>query len=576
VWIRVRLGVGLRFTRVSPAKPRKIRDLPAAVTSVTFGNGIFASTMNLMRLCRVFLILSMLACSLLVQAQSSIRALLDAKEEQLEKLYAEYWHTEYQIAFGEERLSSRPVQENIRKVVTDNAFLESLKAAHFRNRLLSRRRDLFLEEATYTKITNDPKLTGIVEKISQQENAMRYDVGGQRLTRAGLTDILAHSPDRQLREQAWRAQAQISAVNGERLRQAFQLRNELALQSTDELFSTFMLRRKGVETQKLFEWFENIRSKTEPEYHTLLERMRDDPKVDQVEPWDLEFYFSTLTHDFEHSHFVQDQGWMQASQLAAGLGYRLETLPVEMQLADLSFAGAAYPILYGKDVRILANRYSGIFFFDRLFHATGHALHYSMMDEPSFLLRANYAEPLDEGLAQVIASMLYRAEVDTELFGLTAEQARLLAETHRLRELYDLRNTMADSLFEFEAYADPDQDLGGLYNRIHSKYLGVDMHGVAVWAFNPMYGSDPIYLQSYVVGEMVARQILDRLDQRFGGCWNRRAGRFLRANFYSRGADKTLDAIMQGGTGQPLAERHLIDYLFAPKPIQLSAENSTR
>jgi hypothetical protein len=35
----------------------------------------------------------------------------------------------------------------------------------------------------------------------------------------------------------------------------------------------------------------------------------------------------------------------------------------------------------GKEVRILANRYSGTYFCDRLFHATGHALHYQMMAE---------------------------------------------------------------------------------------------------------------------------------------------------------------------------------------------------
>ena len=529
-----------------------------------------------MRVCRPLLILSVLACPLLVQAQSSIAALLDTKERQLERLYGEYWQAEYRMALGGEHVSSRPVQEKIRAVVTDDSFLQSLKAAHFRNRLLRRRRELFLEEATYTKISNDPKLTGVVEKIVQQENAMRYKVGDRRLTRAELTEILAHSPTRQLREQVWKAQAQITAVNGERICQAIQLRNELALQSTDELFSTFMLRRKDMETEKLFEWFESIRSQTEPEYQALRERIRAELGIDKVEPWDLEFFFSTLTNDFEQSHFVQDQGWVQAKQLTAKLGYSLEKLPVEMQLADLSFAGAAYPILYGKDVRILANRYSGIFFFDRLFHATGHALHYSMMDEPSFLLRANYAEPFDEGLAQTMALMLYRPEVDAELFGLTPEQAQLVADAHRLRELFDLRNTMADSLFEFEAYADPDQDLAGLYNRIHSKYLGVDMHGVAVWAFNPMYGSDPIYLQSYVVGEMVARQISDRLDQRFGGCWNKRAGTFLKANFYSRGADKTLDAIMQDGTGQPLTERHLIDHLLAPGRTQLSGKNWTR
>src|SRR5207244_13558393 len=66
---------------------------------------------------------------------------------------------------------------------------------------------------------------------------------------------------------------------------------------TDELFSTFMLRRKGVETQRLFEWFDNIRSQTEPEYQELLERMRRELQVDKVEPWDLEFYFSARTDE---------------------------------------------------------------------------------------------------------------------------------------------------------------------------------------------------------------------------------------------------------------------------------------
>ena len=120
---------------------------------------------------------------------------------------------------------------------------------------------------------------------------------------------------------------------------------------------------------------------------------------------------------------------------------------------------------------------------------------------------------------------------------------------------------MADSLFEFEAYAEPDQDLAALYNRIHSQYLGVDMHGAPVWAYNPMYGSDPIFLQSYVVGEIVARQIGHKIDQKFARHWNTEAGNYLRARFYSRGASKPLDGLMQDGTGEPLTARYLIEYL---------------
>ncbi len=87
-----------------------------------------------------------------------------------------------------------------------------------------------------------------------------------------------------------------------------------------------------------------------------------------------------------------------------------------------------------------------------------------MMDEPSFLLRANYAEPFDEGLAEFMTLMLYRPEVSVSLFGLSTHQAAILAKRYRLKSLFDLREKMADSLFEFEAYADPAQDLASTRN----------------------------------------------------------------------------------------------------------------
>jgi len=488
-----------------------------------------------------------------------VAAQLDEREKQLENLYADYWRIEYKIAMGERELSSRPIQEEIRTVVSDDAFLRELGRTSFSDALLKTRRKLFLNEAVYTRITNDPVLTAVVEQITQQENAMRYKVGDRQLTRAELTDLLAHNPDRKLREQAWRATSQITTANSERIQTAIKLRNQLARKYSSELFSTFMVRRKGMEVQTLFEWFEAIREKTEPEYQRSLERMRRELGISQVEPWDLEFYFSHFTNELESQKFSIEDGWAKAKELTAGLGYNLD--PVEMHVSDMSFGGAAYPVLYGREVKILANRYSGTYFYDRLLHATGHALHYQMMVEPSFLLRNNYAEPMDEGMAQVIALMLYRPEVNTKLFALTPEQASIVGETYRLKTLFTVRNTIADSLSEFEAYADPDQDPSAVYNRMHAEYLGVDMHDTAVWAFNPMYGSDPIYLESFVVGEMVAHQIQHKTDQEFGTQWDKSAGKYLKTSFYSHGAAKGMDSLMRSGTGEPLTPRYLIHFL---------------
>ena len=484
---------------------------------------------------------------------------LDTKETQLENLYADYWRTEYKIAIGDDKLSSRSIQEQIRTIVSDDTFLRDLESVKFSDPILQARRKLFLNEAVYTRITNDPALTAIVEQITQEENSMRYKVGDRQLTRAEITDLLAHNPDRGLREQAWRATSQITAANARRIQNAIRLRNQLAEKYSSEMFSIFMLHRKGLDVNKLFGWFEQIREETEPEYQRLLERMRHDLKIDKIEPWDLEFYFSHFTNEFEAQKFPAADGWAKAKQLASGLGYNLD--PVEMRVADLSFGGAAYPVLYGKEVKILANKYSGIYFYDRLLHATGHAVHYQMISEPSFLLRSNYTETMDEGMAQVIALLLYRPEINTRLFGLTIEQARIVATTYRFKMLFAVRNTIADSLSEFESYADPERDLSASYNEIHARYLGVDMHGTAVWAFNPMYGSDPIYLQSFVTGEMAAHQIENTVDKKYGRDWKRGAGDYLKAKFYSRGAEQTVDGLMREGAGNDLTPHYLIHFL---------------
>jgi hypothetical protein len=508
----------------------------------------------------VGLLLSLVLLSAaLAEDLSGVVAQLDAREKQLENLYADYWRSEYKIAMGEQNLSSRPLQEQIRAVVSDERFLRDLERASFSDPLLRTRRELFLNEAVYTRITNDPALTSLVEQITQQENAMRYKIGDRQLTRAELTDLVAHNRDRSLREQAWRATSQITAANGQRIRNAIKLRNELALKNSSKPFSIFMLNRKGMEVTKLFGWFAEIKEQTEPEYQGLLARMRHDLGIVTIEPWDLEFYFSSFTNEFESQKFPTEDGWNKVKTITARLGYNLD--PMDMHVADLSFAGAAYPVLYGKEVKILANRYSGTYFYDRLLHATGHALHYQMMDEPSFLLRNNYAEPMDEGLAQVITLMLYRPEMNTRLFALTQEQARVVESTHRMKTLYNMRNTIADSLSEFEDYAETDQDPSAVYNRIHAQYLGVDMHDTGVWASNPMYGSDPIYLQSFVVGEMVAHQIQHKTDQQFGRNWDKKAGVYLKSSFYSRGAEQSIDSLMQNGTGEPLTPSYLIHFL---------------
>ena len=497
-------------------------------------------------------------------AADSIQTELDRREKQLEQLYAEYWRTEYRIAQGEKDVSSLDVQRRIREVVADDGFLDRLKAATFKDSVLQRRRQLFLEEAMGTKISSDPALAKLVEEIGRDESEMRYKVGDKVLARSELRNMMGHDPDRELRHQAWDAMSQLTAKTGERIRQAMKMRIELAHKHTGQPFADFMLRRKGIESRaRLMQWFEEIGRETDASYQDLLKKIRTTLKIEKVEPWDLSYYFSTLTGDFEDKAFVPEKAWGKVLKAAAPLGFDFKKPPVDVKITEITFGGGTYPILYQREVKILINKYKGLRFVDTLFHESGHALHYSYNNEPSFILQTNYPEPLDEGLGQVMALMLYRPEVAGDVFGLTAQQVKAINERYRLQSLYDLRETIADSMFEFEAYANPDQDLNKLYNRIYSRYLGVDVpeDAPSVWAFDPFYSSGPIYLQSYVVAEMVGRQIHHALDQKFGKRWDKKTGKYLQKKFFSRGGRFNLDEIMQQGTGEPLTVRYLIEAL---------------
>jgi hypothetical protein len=502
----------------------------------------------------------------------SFQAPWNQKEHALENLYAEYWRTEYQIASGNSQLSSLDVQKRIRESEIEPVFLSRLKAAKFDDPILRRRQELFLEEAAVTQISSDPELSKLVEEMKRDEAAMRYSIAGKPTPRSDLNNLLGHEPDRELRRQAWLEQGQLTDKIGERIRRAVKMRLALAPKYSDQPFVDLMLKHKGIRSrQQLMNWFEEIQRQTEPEYQALLGRIKKELKVESVEPWDLDYYFSTLTGDFEKKKFVPEQAWGQVKRTAQILGLDFDKLPVDAKIAEITFGGGTYPIRYGKNVKILVNKYKGLRFVDTLFHEAGHALHYSYNFEPeatggsqpSFILENSMAEPFDEGLGQVMSLMIYRPQFASAIFGLTPQETSTVNEFYRLKSLYDMRSTIADSMFEFELYQNPDQEPAALYDSVSSKFLGVPMHGGHTWAFDPFYASGPIYLPSYVVAEMVGRQVHHALNRRFGENWNTETGKFLKEKFFSRGGRLTLDEIMEDSTGEPLTDRYLISALSA-------------
>jgi oligoendopeptidase F len=492
----------------------------------------------------------------------SVQITLDAKEHELEQLYATYWQIQYQLEQGDTSVSDKEVEHKIRDVTNDPTFLEKLKATRFNDPVLQRRRQLFLQVATDLQISTDADLSEVVESIRKDGSAIRYRVGGKLLDRPELDNVLGQDPNRDLRREAWYAKAELTKLTGDRIRQAMKLRNTLGPRYAGQRFTEFMLQRRATDRASLSRWYEQIRTSTEPDYRALLSRIREELRVEQVEPWDLEYYFSTLTPGIDNK-LGSEGSWERTVKVASLLGFDFNKLPVEVKITDITFGGYTMPIWYGKEIKMLVSKHKGVRFTDTILHESGHALHFSFVQEPSFILRDNYPPPMDEGLGQTMSLMLFRPEISTTVYGLSEDEGRALLQRRRLESNYSLRVLMVQSEFELEAYANPDQNLTAAYDHICSKYLDVDCHRSDIWGYDPYYAAIPLYEQNYVLAEMFAYQVHHTLDQRFGREWGHDSGTYLHDKFLTRGGMLTLDEIMQQGTGEKLTAGYLVKALKA-------------
>jgi oligoendopeptidase F len=495
-----------------------------------------------------------------------LEAEMSSRENRLAILWAEYWRAQYRVALGDKSASTLKIRAQIREVLAASAFPETLAQAHIAEPLVERRRVLFLEEAADARIAGDPELAALTEDLEKTYAAARFTVGGKRIARAELNTIVSQDPDRARRRQAWEARAEMERLAGARVREAMALREKLARKYAGESFPDFMLRRNQVDRVKMRASFEEIRRGTEEEFGRLAARAKRELGVDTLEPWDLDYFFSRLSGPETDRALARAKAWPRIQALALSLSYDFAKLPVTLKVADIAFGGGTYPILYEKEVRILVNTYEGLTFTDTLLHEAGHALHYCYDSEPSFLLQSNYAQPFDEGLGQVMALCLYEPDVAVRFFGLSREEAARLGEAYRLGSLYDLRQRMASSLFELEVYANPGQDLAAAYDRLFQAHGGVSTHGLPVWVFNPFYATGPIYLQSYVLAEMVGRQVHRAVNRKFGTSWGPAAGDYLRARLFSKGGSQTMDKILEDATGEPLSTSALVEALTTSPP----------
>jgi peptidyl-dipeptidase A len=118
--------------------------------------------------------------------------------------------------------------------------------------------------------------------------------------------------------------------------------------------------------------------------------------------------------------------------------------------------------------------------------------------------------------------------------------------------------------FERALYADPEADLDGLWWNLVERYQSVSRPSGRRgedWATKIHIVSTPVYYHNYVLGEMLASQLLEAVLAHLGEAdgdegtivGQTSVGAFLADRVFSRGASLPWPDLVVGATGSPLS-----------------------
>lgn len=495
--------------------------------------------------------------------EMALRLALDELESRLEEADISYADAQWRRHFnrtGQDELHQLEAARST--VLLDERAWETLD--HWERRLrdqsLARRAVLLTRRFRWAQIESRPEVYELRNRIDQTILTFRPHETrvGKPISRTDRAEILRQHPDRARRRDAWLAMAPLAAQIEADVRELMRRRENLARELGYEGFVSWALDVRGLSCQWVIDLLEELRRLTDAPYRGwLIEAARRLSVQDGLRPWDLAFAAES-TALLPDVAFPRD-GLLQAVQgVAEGLGLGPEAAGVQVDVVDIPYAALCYAVHPPADVRILLNPRDGYACYRVLFHEFGHALHQRCLQPMSPALR-NESPPFNEAMACLWERLASEPDWLIEHSGVALEHGPALRRLWAGRTLYRLRALLAQAAFESRAYQDPDGDLLFLFRDTLSEYLQVPFDEAAGWADSPFWTSHPIYVQNYVIAEIVASQTLVALKRHFGRLIGEpQVGAWLVENYYALGGGLAWTDKVVRATGVPLSSADLI------------------
>jgi peptidyl-dipeptidase A len=430
-------------------------------------------------------------------------------------------------------------------------------------------------------------LRDLVQRETQIEtlfNTFRANFEGGNASDNELREILRSETDVSRRRAAWDATKQIGSEVAPRLLELIAIRNREARKLGYENYYSMMFELQELDEKAVFSLFDRLEKLSDTAFIELKAELDATLKrkfgisADESYPWlysdpffqefpsagageSLDDVFkSAEIEELTRSHY-NSIGLDIDDLLARADLYEREGKSQHAFCMDIDREG---------DVRVLCNIRKNERWMSTMLHEFGHAVYDKFNDRRlPFLLRGPAHTLTTEAIAMLNGRMSKNPEWLVKIAGLTPADAQRLSaaaqKTLRSEMLIFLRWAITLVRFECELYRNPEQDL----NRLWWQYVKRIQHvtpppdrNQADWASKNHLATSPVYYQNYVLGELMASQLLQdiyrevvRAESYVG---NPAVGGYLVEKVFKLGSRYEWNDMLKRATGEDLNPAHFL------------------
>ncbi len=421
-----------------------------------------------------------------------------------------------------------------------------------------------------------------LEEIDKKTNEVneihmnyRATYQGKEVTDTELRKVLEEEKNPALRKEAWLA----SNAKGDKvapgLIELVKLRNEFAQSQGYSNFFEMRLKEQDIDPQKLYDLLDDLDKVSEAPFTERRDASKEkiaklfNIQLDELRPWHFGYDIDKFSKELD-AHFPKSRQLKILKSSYNDMGYDLDAMGVQYDLEQRP-GKTQHAFCFGMsipdDVRIIANEEPTHYFQEVLHHESGHAVYDKGIPAAlPPLLRGCASSVMTEGAAMMFERLANDAAWLQEYGGVPKELAERNEEKNRKGGQSFIRAYLAYINFEKALYEDPDQDLAGLWWDLREKYSqtpkpeDTSLNG---WAETIHFTGYPAYLQNYLLAEMVAAQLHDKLvDENGSVIGNPKTAEWLDREVFAQGATMDEADLLVQATGEKLNPQHYVDYVF--------------